>query len=194
MPAVPTHRLNIVRAAAKLFRKNGYARTGLNEILAESKAPKGSLYHYFPKGKQQLGEEALRFSSQMAVNVLAELRKEHTTAPSLLIAFAGQLSDWMQASSFHDGCPIATTILETVPQSSTLRIAAQEAFAAWRQEFEELLLRDGAAPGDARRLANLTIAVLEGSLIQARVELSGAPIVESAQEVAALMETRSKRS
>ncbi len=93
MSAKPLHRLNIVRAAAKLFRKQGYSRTGLNDILAESKAPKGSLYHYFPKGKEQLGEESLRFSAQVAVETLNALRVNHTTAPALLLAFAERLAE-----------------------------------------------------------------------------------------------------
>jgi TetR/AcrR family transcriptional repressor of lmrAB and yxaGH operons len=187
MSAKSRHRLNIVRAAAKLFRKQGYSRTGLNDILAESKAPKGSLYHYFPKGKEQLGEESLRFSAQLAVDTLNALRIEHKTAPSLLLAFAERLGKWMSASAYQDGCPMATTILETVPRSPALTAAALEGFNAWHSVFEQSLLGDGAAPENARRLANLTIAVLEGSLIQARVKLSSAPIIESAQEVAGLM-------
>lgn len=193
MPASSVHRLNIVRAAAKLFRKNGYSKTGLNEILAESKAPKGSLYYYFPQGKEQLGEEALRFSARMAVDALEQLRRENTTAASLLRAFAALLAEWMERSAFRDGCPMATTILETVPQSAELSLAAREGFAAWRGIFEDMLHSDGAKPDDALRLANLAIAVLEGSLIQARVAQDCSPIIESAEEIAALMSLRSNR-
>ncbi len=190
MSATPVHRLNIVRAAARLFRKNGYSKTGLNEILAESQAPKGSLYHYFPRGKEQLGEEALRFSSQIALRTLEELGKEHVTAPSLLLAFAALLADWMEQSSFQDGCPMATTILETVPQSAAIRLAAQEGFGAWQQVFAERLRADGLKPEGARRLANLTVAGLEGSLIQARVAQDRRPIIECAEDIAALMTLR----
>lgn len=193
MPASSVHRLNIVRAAAKLFRKNGYSKTGLNEILAESKAPKGSLYYYFPQGKEQLGEEALRFSARMAVDALEQLRRENTTAASLLRAFAALLAEWMERSAFRDGCPMATTILETVPQSAELSLAAREGFAAWRGIFEDMLRSDGAKPDDAVRLANLAIAVLEGSLIQARVAQDCSPIIESAEEIATLMSLRSNR-
>lgn len=192
MPAAALHRLNIIQAAARLFRQQGYSRTGLNDILAASKAPKGSLYHYFPKGKEQLGEEALRFSAQRAVQTLSALRAEHPTAPALLMAYAAKLAEWMQSSGYRDGCPMATTILETVPQSESLTIAAGEGFAAWSDVFEQALLADGAKPDDARRLARLTVAVLEGSLIQARVERSGSPIIESADEIAALMTARSQ--
>ncbi|SDS23128.1 transcriptional regulator, TetR family [Halopseudomonas xinjiangensis] len=192
MPAASQHRLNIVRAAARLFRQQGYARTGLNDILAVSKAPKGSLYHYFPNGKEQLGEEALRYAAQQATDTLTGLRAEHATAPALLMAFANLLAEWLAASAYQDGCPMATTILETVPRASGLTSAAQAGFAAWSDIFEQALLADGAKPDDARRLARLSIATLEGSLIQARVEQSSTSIIESAEEVAGLMRARSK--
>lgn len=58
MPAVPRHRQPIITAAVALFRRQGFARTGLNDIVDISGAPKGSLYHYFPLGKSSIVEEA----------------------------------------------------------------------------------------------------------------------------------------
>ena len=52
------HKDSLVRTAMRLFRRQGYASSGLQQILAESKAPRGSLYHYFPGGKEELGEAA----------------------------------------------------------------------------------------------------------------------------------------
>jgi TetR/AcrR family transcriptional regulator, lmrAB and yxaGH operons repressor len=191
MPAAPLHRLNIVRVAARLFRKQGYARTGLKDILTESGAPKGSLYHYFPDGKEQLGEEALRLSAQTALNTLSQLSAEHRSASALLVAYSELLAGWMEESEFRDGCPLATTILEAVPESEPLRLAAQQGFLAWQEVFERALLADGVNAADARRLATLAIAVVEGSLIQARVELSRSPILDGAEQVAALMRAAS---
>ena len=54
MPAVPKHRQPIINAAVTLFRRQGFARTGLNDIVDVSGAPKGSLYHYFPDGKSSI--------------------------------------------------------------------------------------------------------------------------------------------
>ncbi len=59
--ALPKHRSAIIAAAAKLFRRQGYAATGINEIADAAGAPKGSLYHYFPDGKDQIAEAAVRF-------------------------------------------------------------------------------------------------------------------------------------
>ena len=59
MPAVPKHRKPIVDAAVTLFRRQGYAGTGLNDIVDTSGAPKGSLYHYFPDGKASIAVAAV---------------------------------------------------------------------------------------------------------------------------------------
>lgn len=184
MSAAPRHRQNIIQAAAKLFRQQGYAKTGLKDILAESKAPKGSLYHYFPQGKEQLGEEAMRFAAGQALATLEQLAETHTSAADLLVAFSGQLAGWLEASDFQDGCPMATTILETVPQSAPLREAADSGLRAWQAVFQRLLLAEGVAAVSAARLSSLTIAVLEGALIQARVEMSSRPLTDAVTEVA----------
>ena len=60
MGARPKHRDNLIYTAARLFRQQGYAATGINDILREAGAPKGSFYHYFPGGKEELGAAAIR--------------------------------------------------------------------------------------------------------------------------------------
>src|SRR5437867_12315923 len=52
----------IVERSAELFRRQGFASTGVKQIVAEASAPFGSLYHFFPGGKEQLGEEVIRSS------------------------------------------------------------------------------------------------------------------------------------
>src|SRR4051812_25766766 len=76
MSRPPRHRGAIVRAAATLFRRNGYAATGINEIAEVSGAPKGSLYHYFPNGKEQIAEAAVRFAGAGVVATLEKLAQE----------------------------------------------------------------------------------------------------------------------
>jgi len=57
------HKASLVRAAMRLFRRQGFASTGLQQILSASGAPKGSLYHYFPNGKEALGAAAIELSA-----------------------------------------------------------------------------------------------------------------------------------
>ena len=55
----PNTRERILHTASGLFQRQGYHATGLNQVLAEGKAPKGSLYFHFPRGKEQLAAEAV---------------------------------------------------------------------------------------------------------------------------------------
>ena len=187
MPAPPKHRGAIVRAAATLFRRNGYAATGINEIAEVAGAPKGSLYHYFPDGKDQIGEAAVRFAGKGGVATLEKLEKEHRTAAAMMQAYCRLLAGWMTKSGFRDGCPIATTLLESAPQSEAIALAGREAFAEWRAVIARALIRDGFSKQEARRLSTLAVSALEGSLILARVECSSEPIEDIAKSLAVVL-------
>ena len=52
-------RAKILEMAARLFQSQGYSATTMSQVLQESGAPKGSLYYYFPQGKEQLAIEAI---------------------------------------------------------------------------------------------------------------------------------------
>ena len=184
MPAPPKHRKAIINAAAVLFRRNGYAATGLNEIVAVSGAPKGSLYHYFPEGKEAIGAAAIQFAGSRVTQTLEQLAREHRSTPALLRAYGRLLAGWMKTSEFRDGCPITTTLLEVAPGSAAITAAGREAFASWREIIVASLLRDGYAAADARRLATLAIASIEGALVLARAEGSEQPIAETMQALA----------
>ncbi|ASK36239.1 TetR family transcriptional regulator [Alcanivorax sp. N3-2A] len=188
MGAAPKHRDGIVRAAVTLFRKRGYAATGVNDILAASGAPKGSFYHYFPQGKEQLGEEAVRRASETVISTLRQLSGEVKGSAAVVRAYGRLLGDWMEQSAFSDGCPITTTLLETTPQSPRLSAAGKSAFHGWRGELEALLGADGIAPPHRAGLASLVVSAWEGALIQARVEGHRGPLDDASDYLADLIE------
>jgi TetR/AcrR family transcriptional regulator, lmrAB and yxaGH operons repressor len=183
VPTPPKHRGAIVRAAATLFRRNGFAATGINEIVEVSGATKGSLYHYFPDGKDQIAEAAIRFAGAGLVATLEKLEKEHDTTASMIRAYCRLLAGWMAKSGFKDGCPISTTLLEAAPQSVALTAAGREVFGDWCAVIARALVRDGFGKAEAKRLATLAVSAIEGSLILARVEGSAAPIDDVAKSL-----------
>ena len=187
MSAPPKHRGAIVRAAATLFRRNGYAATGINEIADLAGAPKGSLYHYFPDGKDAIGEAAVRFAGKGLVVTMEKLEAEHKTAASMVQAYCRLLAGWMAKSGFKDGCPISTTLLESAPQSERIAQAGREAFAAWGSVIARALMRDGFSRAEAQRLSTLAVSAIEGALILSRVEASAAPIEEVARSLGAIL-------
>jgi TetR/AcrR family transcriptional repressor of lmrAB and yxaGH operons len=187
MSAPPRHRGAIVRAAAKLFRRNGYAATGINEIAEVSGAPKGSLYHYFPGGKDQIGEAAVRFAGAGVVATLEKLEQEHGSGSAMIRAYCKLLAGWMAKSGFRDGCPIATTLLESAPQSAGMATAGREAFAGWCAVIARTLIRDGFGKAEAERLSTLAVSSIEGALILARVQGSARPIDDVAKALGAAL-------
>ena len=183
LSAPPKHRDAIVNAAATLFRRHGYAATGLNEIVEESGAPKGSLYHYFPDGKDAIGAAAIAVSGARVTKTLQELAARHVRAGDLVHAYGVLLAGWMEKSKFRDGCPITTTLLETAPQSEDIARNGEAAFAQWRAVFVEALKRNGVGKARAEQLARFAISAIEGSLILARAEQSARPIIEAVGEL-----------
>ena len=176
-----------MRAAATLFRRNGYAATGINEIAELAGAPKGSLYHYFPDGKSQIGEAAVRFAGKGVVATLEKLEHEHKSAAAMIQAYCRLLVGWMAKSGFRDGCPISTTLLESAPQSQGIALAGREAFAAWRAVIARALLRDGFSKLEAGQLSTLAVSSIVGALILARVASSGEPIEDVARSLAVVL-------
>jgi TetR/AcrR family transcriptional repressor of lmrAB and yxaGH operons len=188
MPAVPKHRAPIVNAAVTLFRRQGYASTGLNDIVDASGAPKGSLYHYFPAGKASIAVAAVEEAGRRVTQTMAKLARENRSTGDLLRAHAQLLSGWMRKSGFRDGCPITTVLLELAPKDRGVAEAGRKAYAARLGVLREKLIADGFSLSRAERLASLCVSTLQGALIQSRVERSAAPIQTAADELAVLLE------
>ncbi|MEH6569170.1 MAG: TetR/AcrR family transcriptional regulator [Halioglobus sp.] len=177
----------IVQTAATLFRQQGYAATGLNEILAKSGAPKGSLYYYFPKGKEALGAAAATMSGKAASTTLLEIKSDSKNFSAFITRYCALLAQWMETSGFKSGCPIATVVLETCPQSELIRQAGQAVFAHWLEIVGEVFTADGYTRREARSAALLVITSVEGALILARTQASAEPLIAVGKSLTAAL-------
>jgi AcrR family transcriptional regulator len=158
----------LLDSAVDLLQRQGYYGTGLNELLERSEAPRGSLYHYFPGGKEQIGAEAIeRAGGQVAAAVVHLLRAKPSVADAVE-ALAGLLAAGLEASGFERGCPVATTALEVATRSEPIRVAVQASFESWLAPLRERLEATGWPREEAARRADLIIAALEGALVLAR--------------------------
>jgi TetR/AcrR family transcriptional repressor of lmrAB and yxaGH operons len=188
VPAIPRHRQPIVDAAVRLFRRQGYAGTGLNDIVDASGAPKGSLYHYFPAGKASIAVAAVEEAGRRVAETMTSLANETRSTGDLLRAHARLLSGWMRKSGFKDGCPITTVLLELAPKERAVAEAGRKAYAARIDVLKRKLISDGFSPVGAGRLAVLCVSALQGALIQARVDRSSAPIEAAAEELSKMLQ------
>lgn len=180
-----THRANLVRTAMRLFRRQGYAATGLQQILAESGAPRGSLYHYFPAGKGSLAEAAV----VMAGDLVSEMLQQHFDKTRSAKAFAARVcatyAEWMREGAFMSGCPIATTMLECAPNAPAIAAAGEQAHRRWIAIAAQAFERDGHGRAAATRRATAFIAAIQGGLILARVQRTTQPLLDVAATFAA---------
>lgn len=181
MARAAQHKEGLVRTAMRLFRRQGYASTGLQQIVDESGAPRGSLYHYFPGGKEALAEAAVEMAGGMIREMLAGLAARHRSPRAFVRAYCEVMAGWMEESGFQSGCPIATTLLETAPRSPTLTAAGERAIDGWIEVLTDVLARDGTPRREARRRAEGIVAAMEGALILARVRRSTRPILDVAR-------------
>ncbi len=188
MPAAPKHRQSIVDAAVTLFRRQGYAATGLAQILQVSGAPKGSLYHYFPDGKAQIGAEAVATAGRTVATTLRELAEETDGPAALVAAYLGLVDSWMRESDFHDGSPITTTLLEMAPGDEPIRAAGEEAHASWIDVIATAGVDAGLDSDRATAFAQFALAAVDGALVQCRVSGDGAPLDNAARQLERLAE------
>lgn len=176
MPPAPKHKDRIIDAAIRLFRQKGYSASGLNDIVADSAAPKGSVYHYFPEGKASIAAAAVETAGQRVVATLEEIASDQTSTGDILKAHAELLGTWLKQSDFRDGCPITTVLLELAPQNRKVTVAGKNAFAARNNLLTERLMAEGWAADEAAQMAQLCTCAMQGALVQARIERSPKPL------------------
>ena len=165
----------------RLFRRQGYAGTGLQQILNESGAPKGSLYHYFPGGKEALAEAATRNAGGLVAEMLEDCLSRTRSAESYTTKVCNTYARWMNESGFMSGCPIATTVLECAPTSEAITRTGNIVFDEWVDITARAFIRDGISPAKAKQRAEAFVAALEGALILSRVRESTSPLSSVAQ-------------
>lgn len=171
-----TTRERFVAMTAKLMSRRGYAATGLNEIVEKSGAPKGSLYHFFPKGKEQLAGAAVEWAADLFLQTMAEAMARAGSAADAVGALAAKIAVWMEQSGCKDGSPLTIVAVETGAFSEPLRLACQRGYQAWADALADQLRRDGKSAKEASDLALWAIASLEGAVVLARTQHSAEPL------------------
>src|ERR1700759_4630174 len=105
MPRPDHSRAALIDIAATLFRRQGYAATGLNQILDESGVKPGSLYHHFPQGKQQLAAAVVERSGAAIEQLLRRFLAGGLPVADIVDRWVDLLIDGLTAGG-RDGCPV----------------------------------------------------------------------------------------
>ncbi len=187
MPKATDSKGKTLAAAAKLFRQQGYHGTALHDVLAAGGSPRGSLYFHFPGGKEEIGEAALTLAGEAMRQAIAQAAETSENAMVFLTRVARGMASDLEKSGYQEGCPIATTALETAAQSDVLGAATRGAFQKWENEIRRGLERFGMSPDEADSTATTVLSLLEGALLLARTYRSLAPMHRAEQALKLLL-------
>lgn len=174
----------MVAGAADLIRRRGVNATSVREVVRHSDKPRGSISHHFPRGKQQMVEEAVAYSGREVGEPLENLVKERGAVAGLR-AFIVLWRNILEDTQFEAGCSVLAVAVEQyigddgVPNSEVqaqLLHLAQGIFEGWQHTLSSSLRKEGVKPARARRLATLVVASVEGTVALCRAAKSSQPL------------------
>lgn len=176
-------RSRILLTMARLIEKQGYHATGLNEIIRESKTPKGSLYYYFPGGKEQIGAEAILEAGEIISGRLRSLLEGTDQAPQAVYGFLISMAENVETSQFGSGSPLTTATIETAMTSEAINQACQQAFDMILIVFKEKFLKCGINDILATELALYVTTIVEGGILMSRTYHNAEPLLLAARHL-----------
>jgi TetR/AcrR family transcriptional repressor of lmrAB and yxaGH operons len=174
-------RTRMIDGAIDLFRSRGLSGTSMSDVVAHSRTPRGSMYHYFPGGKAQLAEEATRRAGELMGSELAR-RLDRDGPARALLGMIDNSCRVLVDTDFEAGCPILAAGLATV-ETDSAQTAAAATFAHWRGLIATSLESAGASRARAGSVANLAVAAIEGAIALSRAERSLEPLRRTAAEL-----------
>ncbi len=177
-------RERIIETSAELLRRQGYMATGVKQIVEEAQAPFGSIYHFFPGGKEQLGAEAVRTSGLLYEELIPAVFGPAPDIVTGVRAFFAGAGEHLEQTDYADACPIATVALETSSTSEVLRSACAEVFEHWIAAGGAVLEEAGFDRDTARELTIAMLCALEGAFVLARAMRTTEPLDVAGEMVA----------
>lgn len=185
-------RERILEANALLFRLQGYTGTGMKQVGAEAGAPFGSIYHFFPGGKEQLGAETIRLAGDYYQDLVMGVMVAEPDPVSAVEACFEGAAQTLRDTDYADACPIATVALEVASTNETLRKATAEVFDQWLTACSASFELVGIPKARARELAFMLLSLLEGGFLFSRamrstesLELAGRQMAAAVREALA---------
>lgn len=178
----------IVEAAAASLAVRGYRGTGLKQIAEDSGAPIGSLYHFFPGGKDDIASAGLTWSAAgYATRVGMVLLERDDPVEAVRLAFR-RAAENLESSDYADACPIATVALEVASTNESLRRVTGDVFEGWLSGLDAWFVDAGVSATEGRRLSTLFLASLEGGFLLCRAARDTTAMDYLGEQVTAALE------
>lgn len=181
-------RAKMLESAAEVLRERGAAGVTIDEVLARSGAPRGSVYYHFPEGRSQILQEALKYAGDSITEGIDKAADQSATV--LLHKFVQIWEQLLTESGYTAGCPVMAAAIGPCDDELHLPAVAAEIFARWRESAKQAFIREGFDPADAAALSNTTLAALEGAVVLCRSTRSLEPLHDVAAQMEFLIRAR----
>lgn len=182
-------RQRMLDSAVLLLRERGAAGVTVDAVLAHSGAPRGSVYHHFPGGRNEMVLGAVRLAGDYISAMVAEAAAEGDVRLMVerLVAF------WKRSlakTDYRAGCPAAAMAMDgrdVIPDAAEV---VREIFARWQDGIANALSANGVEASRAQRLATVVVSAIEGAIILCRAHRDLGPLDDVLTEIAPLLERR----
>lgn len=182
MPDRQSARDRMIASAVAVIGQSGPSGVTIDRILTDSAAPRGSVYHHFPGGRNEIITCAGQLASEEAIGSYRELAADNDTA-----GFVDALIErWKRNLTEHDfleGCPILALAVDDLSAVPELDGSVADTFVTWRTTLARVLERDGLPAPRSQRLATLIIAAVEGAIAMCRSTRSTSSLDDVAAEL-----------
>ena len=181
----PESKIRIIDATLDLLSRSGLSGVAINQVVAASAAPRGSIYHFFPGGKLQLASVALKEAEQAEgqwFRGIFHQRESIAQKVELLFTSAAKL---LEESEFMKGCPVAAVALDLDRDSEGLRALCHAIFTTWQNIIAAGL--DEVPETERAQVAEFILATLEGALILSRAQATKEPLLHSGRTLGEMM-------
>jgi len=175
----------MVDAAIAGMRTSGLAGAGINQVIAASGAPKGSLYHYFPGGKLELAREALERFGELRQQELQTALAGDAAPDQKIKRLFSRMAKGLVLEDFRYGCAVAGVTLDLDEDSALLAPVCSALIEGWVDTIAAAL--EPLAAVRRQVLARFMVTAFEGALVQARAARSNQPVLEAGEIAASLV-------
>jgi len=178
----------MILATLDLLRQSGLSGAGINQVVAASAAPRGSVYHYFPGGKLELTTAALKEAERGVGQRFRDIFHKSTPIATKVASLFAAAGNSLEGNQFTRGCPVAAVTLDIERDSEDLRAVCRGIFDSWQEIIAAGL--NGVPRAERRGVARLILATFEGALILSRAEATKEPLLRAGKSLAGVLALR----
>jgi TetR/AcrR family transcriptional regulator, lmrAB and yxaGH operons repressor len=164
MAKIISERADLLPAMAEVFREHGFEGASIALISERTGLGKGSLYHFFPGGKEEMAAAVLgEIEAWFTTHIFAPLQWDSDPAAAIDQMFRAVVEYF---DSGRRICLVGAFALATSRDRFAKQVRSY--FRMWREALTAALVRIGRDKPAAEQLAEEAVVVIQGSLVLAR--------------------------